>query len=94
MRDYLNAIDVNCKINNIKGTNLLHSYNCFKIATLLLSVLVVSVCTLLLFFSKSDTEIIEIKNPIKVSIEKPIKVEKSKSEPIYIIKTDTIYIKR
>lgn len=44
IKDYLYSINVNQNINNTKATNILHSYNSFKIANILLSVLVISVC--------------------------------------------------
>lgn len=94
IKDYLYSINENQKINNIKATNVLHSYNSFKTANILLSVLVIIVC-LLSFFTKENSSKIEIQNPIEFKIDEPINLEnKELKKPIYIIKTDTIYIEK
>lgn len=94
IKDYLYSINENQKINNIKATNVLHSYNSFKIANILLSILVITVCSLTFFTKETNTKI-DIENPIELKIKDPIKLEnKELKEPIYIIKTDTIYIKK
>lgn len=49
IRDYLFSINKNQEINNIKATNILHSYNCFKIANILLSILVILICLVTIF---------------------------------------------
>lgn len=94
IKDYLYSINENQKINNIKATNVLHSYNSFKIANILLSILVIIVCSLA-FFKKENSTKVDIENPIELKIKDPIKMEnKELKEPIYILKTDTIYIKK
>lgn len=94
VRDYLYSVNENQKINNIKASNVLHSYNAFKIANILLSVLVVSVC-IFSFFTEENSTKVEIKNPVNLKLTEPLKLEnKELQHPIYIIKTDTIYIKK
>lgn len=94
IRDYLYSINENQKINNTKATNVLHSYNTFKIANILLSILVISVC-LFSFFTKESSTKVEIQNPVNLKLTEPIKLENIElKEPIYIIKNDTIYIKK
>lgn len=94
VRDYLYSIKENQNLNNIKATNVLHSYNTFKIANISLSVLIISVC-LISFFKKNENEKIEIMNPIKLKLSDPVKIEnRIFKKPIYIIQRDTIYVKR
>lgn len=94
IRDYLYSINENQKINNTKATNVLHSYNTFKIANILLSLLVISVC-IFSFFTEENSTKIEIQNPIDIKMYEPLKLEnKEFKKPIYLIKRDTIYIEK
>jgi hypothetical protein len=88
VRDLLYCINENLKINNRKATNLLHSYNSFRIANTSTGLLVATFSVLLLFF-----------NPQKesVTIEKPIKIENFDSTINRLIKAvsekkDTVYV--
>jgi hypothetical protein len=65
IRDLLHGLQVNKKLNNIKGTNLLHSYNAFKTANALTASLVVCFCISLLFLKQPDPTF-TIKGPIKI----------------------------
>ncbi|WP_259068592.1 hypothetical protein HDF24_06790 [Mucilaginibacter sp. X4EP1] len=65
IRDLLHGLQVNKKLNNIKGTNLLHSYNAFKTANALTASLVSCFCISLLFLKQPDPTI-KIANPIKI----------------------------
>ncbi|MNY30306.1 hypothetical protein D3C86_1644070 [compost metagenome] len=88
------SINENQKLNNIKGSNVLHSYNAFKIANILLSFLVISVC-FISFFQKNENEKIEIVNPVKIKLNDLIKFENRViKDTICIIQRDTIYVKK
>ena len=94
IRDYLYSINENQKINNTKATNVLHSYNTFKIANILLSSLVIFVCVFS-FFIKEGTTKVDIQGPIEIKLNSPLELKnKELNDPIYIIKKDTIYIKK
>lgn len=89
VRDLLYCINENLKINNRKATNLLHSYNSFKIANTSTGILVAVFSIVLLFF-----------NPNKegLTIDKPIKIENfdssiNKLTNAMTTKKDTVYIK-
>jgi len=93
IRDYLYSINENQKINNGKATNVLHSYNTFKIANILLSILIIGIC-IFSFFTKENTTKVDIKNPLEIKLNSPLELKnKELKDPVYIIKTDTIYIK-
>ena len=65
INDLLYSTKINLEINNIKASNLIYSYNCFKIANLLTAVLGIALCVSLLFI-KQKKEAIAIENPIKI----------------------------
>lgn len=92
IRDYLYSINENQKINNTKATNVLHSYNTFKIANILLSILVIAVC-ISSFFTKESFTKVEIKNAVNLKLSEHLKIgNKECKEPINIVKKDTIYV--
>lgn len=66
INDLLHSTRVNLKINNTKASNLIYSYNCFKVANTLTAVLAILLCATLLFTERK-------KDPI--TIEKPVKIE-------------------
>ncbi len=66
VRDLLYSINENLKINNKKATNLLHSYNSFKIANTSTGILVVIFSIFLLFFTPRKESL---------SIEKSVRIE-------------------
>lgn len=65
IRDLLHGLQENKKLNNVKATNLLHSYNSFKTANALTAVLVSCFCITLLFVKQPDSAI-RIKDAVKV----------------------------
>lgn len=72
INDLLYSTKTNLEINNIKGSNLIYSYNCFKIANLFTAILGIVLCVSLLFI-KQEKEPIKIKNPIRIEHDtKPI----------------------
>jgi hypothetical protein len=97
IRDLLHGLQVNKKLNNIKGTNLLHSYNAFKTANALTAALVSCFCIALLFLKQPDPTV-TIKGPVKIehldtSLNKIIEaLEKKKNTPIS--KRDTSHSKK
>ncbi|KUJ56719.1 hypothetical protein [Chryseobacterium aquaticum] len=94
IRDYLYSININQKLNNVKGSNVLYSYNSFKVANILLSFLVISVC-FISFFQKNENQKIEIISPVKIKLNDPLKLENRLiKDTIYIIQRDTIYLKK
>ncbi len=89
VRDLLYCINQNLKINNRKATNLLHSYNSFKIANTSTGVLVAVFSIVLLFFNPKKEGII---------IDKPIKIENFDSSIVKLTKAitakrDTVYLR-
>ncbi len=88
VRDLLYCINENLKINNRKATNLLHSYNSFRIGNTLTGILVVFFSIVLLFFDPRKEGTI---------IEEPIKIEGLDSTINELRKAvllkDTIFIK-
>jgi hypothetical protein len=65
VKDLLYALPRNVYLNNIKATNLLHSFMAFKIANLFAGCLVAIFCLSLLFFSTS-TPFIKIEGQVKI----------------------------
>ena len=90
VRDYLFSIDKAVKINNEKGTNLLHAHKAFKLGNFLTGILVTMVCSILLF-SKNEEPSITIKQPIEI---KHLDSLLKKNRPIIIIQKDTLKKKR
>lgn len=85
VRDYLYSIDKAVKINNEKGTNLLHAHKAFKLGIFLTGILVMFVCSVL-FFAKKEEPSITIKSPIEIKhLDSIIK----KNRSIIIIQKDT-----
>jgi len=89
VRDLLYCINVNLKINNRKATNLLHSYNSFKIANTSTGILVAVFSIVLLFFNPKKEGLIT---------DKPIKIENLDSSIIKLTKAitakkDTVYLR-
>ena len=68
IRDYLFSINKTIQINNIKGTNLLHSYRAFKIANYFTGIIISVICSLILFTKKEE-------NISRVQIEKPVVIK-------------------
>lgn len=94
VRDLLYCINENLKINNKKATNLLHSYNSFKIANTSTGILVAVFSIVLLFFNPKKEGLI-IDKPIKIenfdsSINKLTKAITAKKDTVYIRTKDTI----
>jgi hypothetical protein len=89
VRDLLYCINENVKINNKKATNLLHSYNSFRIANASTGILVAVFSIVILFFKSKKEGLI---------IDRPIKIENFESS-IYrltkalTVKKDTVYLK-
>jgi hypothetical protein len=65
VKDLLYSINLNVKLDNRKATNLLHSYNAFKIANTFTGILVVAFSILFLFF-KPKAAPTTIENIIKI----------------------------
>lgn len=93
VRDYLYCIDETVRLNNIKGTNLLHAYKSFKLGNYFTGVIVISICSMLLFtVKKTEKTYISIENPIEI---KNLDSLLNKNKSILIlkenfVKTDTI----
>ena len=86
VRDYLYCINKTIYINNLKATNLLHSYKTFKLGNFSTGIIVIFVCSMLLF-TKSEEPNVNIKNPIEIkNLDKILK----KNRPIIIIPKDTL----
>lgn len=81
VRDYLFSINMSVKINNEKATNLLHAYKAFKLGNFSTGVIVMCVCSMLLFTRKEESSLI-IKNPIEI---KNLDSLLEKNKPIIII---------
>lgn len=65
VKDLLHGANQNLKTNNTKATNLIHSYNAFKVANTLTALLGVLICCSLLFADpKKDS--MRIENPIEI----------------------------
>jgi hypothetical protein len=65
IEDLLYSTKVNVGINDTKASNLIFSYNCFKVANVLTAVLGILLCTSLLFI-KQKKDPVTIENPIKI----------------------------
>lgn len=68
--DLLYSTKTNLKINNLKASNLIYSYNSFKIANILTAVLGILLCVSLLFTERKK-EAITIENPVKIEAQTP-----------------------
>lgn len=91
IRDYLHCIKETSVINNRKATNLLHAHKSFKLGNFSTGIIVICICSMLLFTNKNiaDSTII-LKNPIEIkNLDSILKSNKS----IIIIKKDTFYRK-
>jgi F0F1-type ATP synthase assembly protein I len=86
VRDYLYSIDKAVKINNKKGTNLLHAHKAFKIGNFLTGMLVIVVCSILLFTKKEESSVM-IKQPVEI---KNLDFLLKKNRPIIIIRNDSM----
>lgn len=62
----LHGANQNTKMNNKKGTNLIHSYNSFKTANFFTALLVILICSSLLLFSKPKKDSVTIESPIRI----------------------------
>jgi hypothetical protein len=90
IRDYLHCIKGASIINNKKATNLLHAHKSFKLGNFSTGIIVMCICTMLLFTNKSIDNTITLKNPIEIkNLDSILKSNKS----IIIIKKDTFYRK-
>jgi hypothetical protein len=93
----LHGANQNTKMNNKKGTNLIHSYNSFKTANFFTALLVILICSSLLLFSKPKKDSVTIENPIQIehfdstmsSIIKTLNEKRLSQEPMQAGKTDT-----
>jgi hypothetical protein len=65
IKDLLHSTRTNLQINNVKASNVIYSYNCFKIANLFTAILGIALCALLLFIEQKKDPI-TIENPIKI----------------------------
>lgn len=65
INDLLYSAKRNSKINDSKATNLIYSYNCFKIANFSTAALGILLCASLIFI-KPPKEPVKIENPIKI----------------------------
>ena len=97
IKDLLYGANQNLKTNNTKATNLIHSYNSFKVANLLTALLGVLICTSLLF-AKPKNEFDKNKSHNNsldsCHLDSKIRIE---NNPIFINnngKTDTTIIKK
>lgn len=96
VRDLLYCINVNLKINNLKATNLLHSYNSFRIANTSTGILVAIFCIVLLFFNPKKEGLVD--KPIRIenlesSIDKLAKAITAKKDTVYISTKDSTKLK-
>lgn len=93
VQDRLFSINQNQKMNDKKATNLLHSYNSFKLANTFTGILVFAFSLSLLFLTPKKEPFI-ISSPIKIenfdsSINILLRVLNSKKDTIYLKKSDT-----
>jgi hypothetical protein len=65
VQDLLLGANHNQELNNIKATNLIHSYNSFKVANIFTALIGILICFVLLFTKQKQNTII-IENPIKI----------------------------
>jgi len=65
IRDYLFCINKGVQINNEKATNLLHAYKAFKLGNFSTGIIVMCVCSMLLF-SKKEESSFNIKNTVEI----------------------------
>lgn len=86
VRDYLFCINKCVQINNEKATNLLHSYKAFKLGNFSTGIIVMCVCSMLLFTKKEESSF-TIKNSIEI---KNLDSLLKRNRPIIIIQKDTL----
>lgn len=86
VNDLLYCIGKNTEINNIKATNLLHSYNSFKLGNIFMAFLVIVFCFSILFLKPSQQTLI-LDGHIKIEGLDSITAEINKSK---INKKDTL----
>ena len=86
VRDYLLCINKCVQINNEKATNLLHSYKAFKLGNFSTGIIVMCVCSMLLFTKKEESSF-TIKSPIEI---KNLDSLLKRNRPIIIIQKDTL----
>lgn len=95
VRDLLISVPRNRHINNRKGTNLLHSYNAFKLANFMTGILV-SVFSVSILFYKPQQNTIFIANEIEIknldSLVKQNSQRNRMSDTIVLKLKDSIYI--
>lgn len=65
VKDILNGNRQHVHINNKKGSNLLHSYNCFKIANIFTGLLIVLFSVFILKYS-SEKDSVKIDGPVEI----------------------------
>lgn len=56
VRDYLYSINKTIQINNVKGSNLISAYLCFKIANIFTGIIILIICSLILFVNSNKEE--------------------------------------
>ena len=71
IKDLLYSINTNLKTNNTKATNLIHSYNSFKIANFITAILVTLICFSLLFIGKKEIDSQKVETINNIKNEKP-----------------------
>lgn len=86
VRDFLYCIDRSIEINNEKATNLLHAYKSFKLGNLSTGIIVIFICSMLLFIKSEDYGVI-IKKPIEI---KNLDSLLNRNRVIVIMSNDTI----
>jgi predicted S18 family serine protease len=78
IQDLIDGLNANSEINNKKATNLLHSYKSFKLANLIMAVLVAFFCLTIFFFKAKQS---------KVTVSGTVKVEHLDSAMTEILNT-------
>lgn len=91
VKDYLFCINKCVQINNEKATNLLHSYKAFKLGNFSTGIIVMCVCSLLLFTKKKEESSFTIKDPIEIN---NIDALLKHCNSIIIIQNDTVRIEK
>ncbi|WP_200979839.1 hypothetical protein [Echinicola sp. 20G] len=56
VQDLLSSLTVNTRLNNIKATHLIQSYHSFKLANIFTGVLVITICSAILFSKESQSD--------------------------------------
>lgn len=97
VRDLLYCINKNTAINNKKATNLIHSFNAFRLANICTGCLVAIFSITLLFFTPS-TNTVRIENPVMIKdlervLERLIALPPARKDTIYVLEKKNVQIK-